>query len=728
MSAFWLWCALLAFSPSESGPGEEDPVVPTLGTVPEGPEPHSVTAAETEAVPSPEPEERPASEEPREPPQAEASPTAGTTVRAARPARSASEVTLDREILQSAPRTGAVDLLRLVPGLVVSQHGGEGKAHQLFLRGFDALHGQDVELNVGGLPVNEVSHIHALGYADLNFVIPEVVRELRVTEGTYRAFQGDFAVAGTVRVELGLDEPGVLLAGTVGQYGQRRVVAAVRPGENEETFAAVELGEGRGFGPRRSFGKASLLAQAATELETGAGAVRVRALAGSYTTRFDTPGVVREDDVLAGREDFYAAPLGRQGGSAVRHQLLLGMELPRSGSSRTVVEVFGVLTDLRLRNNFTGFRVDERGDGLEQTHDSRTLGVRLEHRRRFEVWGREVAGELGLGARRDGAEQTQRRYRESDGTFFAEEVDASFVQTDVWGYAEAQVPLGRWRLLLGGRADALGVNVFDALAFRDPRYYDGRGYARSAFGVHAGAKAGLELALTERWRLFASYGDGFRSPQARSLAEGERAPFVSVRGAELGARREGERLAVQVSLFGSQVKDDFFFDHTVGTTVFTGETVRAGATAALQARPWEGVTAALSATGAHARVTATDTLLPYFAPLVARADVGWERTLRVGGETLDVSAGTGLTLIGPRPLPFDEYSRTVFLTDVQGRVRWGALGLRLEVKNLLDARWRDGEFVYGSRMDPSTPASLVPSRHFTAGTPRTASLTLEVHL
>ena len=144
-----------------------------------------------------------------------------TTVRAARPARGASELTLDREVLDAAPRQGAVDLLRLVPGLVASRHGGEGKAQQLFLRGFDALHGQDVELDVGGLPVNEVSHIHALGYADVNFLIPEVVRELRVTEGSYRAAQGDFAVAGTVRFELGLEEPGLLFSGTLATVSGR---------------------------------------------------------------------------------------------------------------------------------------------------------------------------------------------------------------------------------------------------------------------------------------------------------------------------------------------------------------------------------------------------------------------------------------------------------------------------------------------------------------------------
>lgn len=652
-------------------------------------------------------------------------------VRGTRTARSASEVTLGRDILDAAPRSGAVDLLRAVPGLVASQHSGEGKAHQLFLRGFDALHGQDVELDVAGLPVNEVSHIHALGYADLNFVIPEVVQSLEVTEGSYRAAQGDFAVAGTMRLDLGVNEQGVHIAGTLGQYRQRRLVATVRPGDEPGTFAAVELGEGKGFGAQRGYGRAALLAQAITKLGDG---FTIRALGGSYVTRFDSPGVVREDNLFAGTSDFFSASAPRQGGTVSRHQLLLGVELPRTGKGRTKLELFGILSDLRLRNNFTGFRVDPRGDGLEQTNDATVLGARAEHRRSVTAFGRPVTLELGLGARRDGVEQTQRRYRESDGTFFSDEVDARFTQNNVWGWGEGQMSLGRWSLRLGGRADGLGVEVFDALAFRDPRFYDGQGYSRSAFGVHLGAKAGLEYALSDEpdtWRLFASYGDGFRSPQARSLSEGERAPFVSVHGAELGARRDGAHWALQLSLFGSQVENDFFFDHTVGTTVYTGETLRTGLTASLQARPVPGLVAALSGTVAHAYVKATDTMLPYFAPLVARAEIGWERPLEwswLSGQKTTLSVGTGLTFIGPRPLPFDERSRTVFLTDADVAVRRGELGLRLEVMNLLDSRWRDGEFVYSSRFDPNAPASLVPARHFTAGSPRTASLTLEVHL
>jgi hypothetical protein len=127
-------------------------------------------------------------------------------------------------------------------------------------------------------------------------------------------------------------------------------------------------------------------------------------------------------------------------------------------------------------------------------------------------------------------------------------------------------------------------------------------------------------------------------------------------------------------------------------------------------------------------VPKTHTELPYFAPLVARADVGWERPVTLAGTQVVVHTGAGLTLLGPRPLPFDEHSQTVFLADAQAGARWGDVGVRLDVRNVLDARWRDGEFVYSSRFDAAGPASLVPARHFTAGSPRTASLTLEVHL
>ena len=218
--------------------------------------------------------------------------TGATVIRGTKPAQSASEVTLGRDILDAAPRTSAVDLLSAVPGLVASQHSGEGKAQQLFLRGFDAVHGQDVELNVAGLPVNEVSHIHALGYADLNLLIPETVREVRVTEGsaTRMARRLRRRRHGALRASASTSPASPSPAATAASIACGSSAASVRR-DQAETFAAVEYVRGDGFGPQRRV-RPRLTPRAG---RAQARHVTFRAVLGSYATRFDSPGVVRDD-------------------------------------------------------------------------------------------------------------------------------------------------------------------------------------------------------------------------------------------------------------------------------------------------------------------------------------------------------------------------------------------------------------------------------------------------
>lgn len=642
-------------------------------------------------------------------------PIAQTTVRSARLGRSASEVTIGQDVLRAAPRTGAVDLLRLVPGLVASQHSGEGKAHQLFLRGFDAVHGQDVELNVAGLPVNEVSHIHALGYADLNWLIPDAVREVRVTEGSYRAWQGDFAVAGTVRYELGLEEKGVTVGTTYGSFNRARLFAGFRPTDSPETFAAVELIRGDGFGPQRAFGRASFLSQLVLPFE----AFKLRVVAGSAVGRFDSPGVVREDAFVAGRAAFFDAFGPGQGGASSRHQVLVGFDVPGDGH-KTSAEVYGVLSELRLKNNFLGALRVPGGDGLEQTHRDGLLGARLEHHRHLHLFGQTLSLDLGLGGRRDGIDQAQRGYRDLDGLARDDTVDATITQTAVNAWTEASMAPGAWRFMVGGRTDALGFEVFDRVTTGKPR--------RAAFGVRFGLKAGLERQLGQHVRLYANYGDGFRSPQARQLADGETAPFVAVRGAEVGASFDFTRVAAKLALFGSSVADDVFFDHAVGSTVSLGPSLRGGASLVVTAKPLEGWLVSGSVTVATARVTTSGALLPYFAPFVGRLDTSYVRGFDVKGETVTGRLGAGLTGIGPRPLPFGDFSRAVVLLDTRASLRWRGLELVFDVQNLIDSRWRDGEFTFVSSWEPGRTSSLLPARHFTAGSPRMFFVTLEIHL
>ena len=112
------------------------------------------------------------------------------------------------------------DILRVTPGLVLVQHSGGGKANQYFLRGFDSDHGTDLALSIDGIPINMVSHAHGQGFADTNFIIPEVVERVQITKGPYFAYQGDLATSGAVNMVSRDDfEHSSVAAGLVGSPG-----------------------------------------------------------------------------------------------------------------------------------------------------------------------------------------------------------------------------------------------------------------------------------------------------------------------------------------------------------------------------------------------------------------------------------------------------------------------------------------------------------------------------
>ena len=129
--------------------------------------------------------------------------------------------------LNMQPAKSAQDLLRLVPGLFIAQHQGGGKAEQIFLRGFDADHGTDVNVSVDGIPVNMVSHAHGQGYADLHFLIPETVSGYDFGKGPYYTDKGDFTTAGYVAYHTKnvLDQD--ILKTEVGQFNTFRTVALI---------------------------------------------------------------------------------------------------------------------------------------------------------------------------------------------------------------------------------------------------------------------------------------------------------------------------------------------------------------------------------------------------------------------------------------------------------------------------------------------------------------------
>lgn len=655
------------------------------------------------------------------------------------PPRSASEVVRGRDVVLAAPHRTASDALSVVPGVFVTQHSGEGKAHQIFLRGFDAVHGQDLELWVGGIPVNEVSNIHGQGYADLHFVMPEVIREVQATPGTYDPKQGDFAVAGSIRMKLGYPEPGATIKGTVGSFGAKRLFLAYHPKEtNDETFAAAEVYATDGFGPSRAARRASMIAQATHDFDSG---LALRMLASTYSGRYDSAGVVPAADIESGRLDRFATLDPKQGGYSSRHQLLLELHKD-DDSGRWSIAPFLVFRSLQLRQNFTGFFLDtQRGgadrlesDNTQQLNESITAGATASYRKGVKLLSARDVVEVGVYGRHDVIEQSQRRLSELNDVPTSTLVDAAVRGTNVAGYVDAAVhPLKRLALRGGLRMDGLSYAAEDRV---NAQGVAAPAQARAAQGAHFGKKLTIDYGILPRTHLVASYGDGFRSPQARGLSNGERTFLTEVSSYELGLRySDGARLAGSIAGFYTDLSEDLAFDPATARNERVPSTARKGIAAEMTARAGDRLLLSSSATYTHAAFTGSDAqygkgdLLPYVPQLVLRTDAAFKEKLgRVWGRDLEGRIGAGLESLVGRPLPFGETGRNVFLVDASAGLRLKEIELGVDVFNLLDASWYDGQFVYASNFSRSPNPARVPFRHVTVGPPRSLFFSLTLYV
>lgn len=675
--------------------------------------------------------------------------------------RSASDFAVHHDLLETAPRHEGVEVLRSAPGLYIARSEGAAVAHRYMLRGFDSEHGQDIEFHVAGIPINLPSHIHGQGYADLGFLVAETVDELRVTEGVHDPKQGDFAVAGSLDLTLGVARRGFLSRTAYGSFGTFRQLALwAPPGELRDSFGAVAFNHTDGFGQNRRGESVSAIVQQGYSLDHW----RLRSVGILYGARADMAGVVRSDDVSAGRlgfYDVYAYPTARAQ-NAFSGRLMLGLFGQYRGDDGDSAQVGVWVSDdhFRLQENLTGFEqrsqtlanVSGRGDLIEQLNYARSAGVTAQYRAPVRALGELIESylELGLDARTDDIEQAQNLL---DATVHDQtwdrRVDARVLASDIGGYGDLDLHLSEiWKLRLGYRADGLLYSVDDRLGNRAPatRSADNFivGFRRSAMGIAAGPRVSSDVDATPWLSVHASYGEGYRSPEARLLDDGEQTPFTKVHSADLGTRFHfGERYEVALSGYYTTLSDDVAFDADEGRMERIGRTRRVGGVVHAEARPVPGLVAAASVTYVDAELLEPPPQtprepdppfragqnLPFVPPIVGRLDVGYRRALgHLDTHKLSGRVGGGLSVVSARPLPYGAFASPFALADLAAGLGLEPLELGIEVFNLLDAQYAAVEYSFVSNWNPDAPASRVAARHSAAGSPRTILATLELHL
>jgi len=660
------------------------------------------------------------------------------------------------------PHKDATELLGWAPGFLLTNEGGEGHAEQIFLRGFDAREGQDIELRVNGDVVNQAGNLHGNGYADLHFVIPELVQSLRVVEGPYDPRQGNFAVAGSADYELGLTRRGLTAGYEQGSFGTRRALLTWgSPDSGPHNFGGVELYQTDGFGQNRDARRATALGQAEGKLgEDGLW----RLTAGAYLTDYHSAGVIREDDHAAGRKGFYDTYDFGQGGAATRAFMLGDIEVQHEDVT-THHQLSLTAQTMRLSEDFTGYLNDQqtafqqphdqRGDLIDLESDSVTAQAQGWMRRHTELAHLPQELELGYFARVDRNSSQQYRVEiTAPKNPYHKDDDLDATLGDIGLYAALNARLASWAALRGGvRADLFTYNVIDNCAVHEVAHPskinppgDASCLSQQDFGrfrepVQRTTTSGL--AVLPRVSLvlgpFAglspsiSYGQGVRSIDPVNIVQDAQTAFAQIKSYEAGVAYKGSPgeldLELRLSGFRTHVDKDLVFSETQGRNQLVGGTTRIGGSLSGRVTgPWFDQNA--SATLVRSTEDSTGLLIPYVPDVVVRSDsvVFGDLPWRLGGRSPRATAGLGATFVGPRALPYSQRSDTIFTLDGSVSVIWDRYTLGVKGSNLLDTRYRLGEFNFRSDFHSQDQPTLTVAREFTAGAPRSVVLHVEVAL
>lgn len=679
--------------------------------------------------------------------------------------RSSSDVVIGREILAAAPRSEGAEILRSAPGLYLGRGEGGSVAHNYSLRGFDSEHGQDIQFRVGGLPINLPAHIHGQGYSDLGFLIGDVVHQLSIQPGVYDPAQGDFAVAGSIALSLGVSprQRGLTLRSGYGRWNRFDQLLLWAPKKASiESFGAIKYSQSNGFGQNRAGKSVSAILQHRFVARDWSH----RLLGVVYASRYGMAGVLRHDDVLAGRikpTDVYPFPTARAQ-NAMNQRMMLGIFSSYTGENRQsgAIDAWVSVDTFRIQQNFTGFieqsrvlnRVGGRGDLIEQRNHALSMGVSGRFSSQTYRPFRSVSAmfRVGVEARMDLIEQEQALLDAAvRSQTWDRRLDAEIRAVDAGAFAEFATRIASdFKFSAGLRADVLSYEVDDKLGNFAPntRPKDQfiQGFRRSAQGLSLGPRTSLQYWPTSRFALKAAYGQGYRSPQARTLADGESAPFTKVHSADLGASLNLDPiLNLSLSGYYTHLSDDVAFKASHGRLERTGASQRFGATFHAHSMFNRWLSAAVSATYVHASLlepppaTAQEPLpifqkgqhLPYVPPLVARVDLGARGTLlsSLGDSELRGGVGLGASFLSPRPLPYGAWADAVSLVDLSMDLSWKRFTLGVEFFNLLNSKFAAVEYSFASDWNPKDGVRpRVPIRHRSAGAPFSWFTTLGVQL
>ena len=502
---------------------------------------------------------------------------------------SSSSGTISGQLIEDMPLLRPGQVLEDVPGMVVTQHSGDGKANQYFLRGYNLDHGTDFASSIEGVPVNMPTNAHGQGYADLNYLIPELIDRIDYKKGPYFSGYGDFSSAGVADIHMKSSLDRNIFDLTLGSFDYRRLLMAgsqklyanlsdgsINPNSSLNLLGALELLDENGpWVVPEGLHKINGL----IKLSDGNVANGWSLTGNYYTSSWRSTDQVPLDLIQSGQLCLYCSLSPTDGGESGR-AIVSGEWHEHDSSGYTKINSYFQHYRLNLWSDFTFFELrPASGDQFEQFEDRNIVGGSFVKSWDHKLVGRESTTEVGLQLRHDnihvGLLNTQARV-----TFATVSNDlVSETMTSLYAQ-ESTIWSSSLRTLIGVRADDVYMDM-NSLSLATN--------SGSANGAKVSPKFSLILGPWDRTEYFFNAGRGLHSNDARGVinkvdpttgtASNSVPPLVGSFGQEIGLRTEAiENLQSSLALWTLQSNSEIIYsaDSGIGSTTPNGASKRVG--------------------------------------------------------------------------------------------------------------------------------------------------------
>lgn len=610
--------------------------------------------------------------------------------------------------IQTNPVNNSQEVLRKVPGLVIGQHAGGGKAEQIFLRGFDNDHGTDFNVSVEGMPVNMVSHAHGQGYADLHFVIPETIGRLDFGKGPYYANHGNFTTTGYVdfRLKEKLQNSQVKLE--FGEFNTQRIMGmfSILNNEQSDAYLATEYITTDGpFESPQNFSRINLLGRYSTNINN---LDKFSLLASYFTSKWDASGQIPQRAVDDGSINRFGAIDDTEGGNTSRANFKFDYIKTINKDISIKNTSYFSYYDFELYSNFTFFLHDPiNGDQIRQKEKRKLFGITSEYNQSFQTNGGEILLTAGVGLRYDYSQNNELSHTINRKTTLDTWNLGDINETNIFSYIDFNVKAGRWSINPSLRFDQINFSYNDHLQVNYLTQTETKSIISPKLNILYNYSPDLQFYLKS--------GKGFHSNDTRVVIVQKAENILpAAYGTDLGVIwKPAAKLLVNTALWYMYMEQEFVYVGDEAVVEPRGETQRTGIDFSLRHQPLKWLFWDIDINYAFARFINEPEGENYIPLAPSLTILGGINAILTNG----IYSGLRVRYIDSRPANEDNSIIAIgySIVDFNAGYQWQNFDLGLSIQNIFNSDWNETQFATETRL--KNELQPVDEIHFTPGTP-----------